>query len=86
MIENVYILGHCWKVQTVKDMHDFGECDLEHRIIKVKKDQSHEQMVETLIHEINHAIWRMTEIKNRDKEETTVARLSTGLADAAFTV
>ena len=83
-IDSIYILGHCWKVQTMDDLTDFGECDFNHRTIRLRRNQSEEQLIETLLHEINHAIWSMTDLEDKDKEETTVTRLAMGLASVFF--
>jgi uncharacterized protein YpmB len=78
-MSDLFILGTKWELSVSESIADFGECNPDERKIVLKQNQSTEQKADTLIHEINHAIWEMMDISDKDREETTVKRLSTGL-------
>ena len=83
---NVYILGVEWKLEFCDTLSDFGECQVDERLIKIRRlelETAREQqiMAETLIHEILHAIFAMMDIDLKaTDEESTVTRLAMGLA------
>ena len=64
----------------------YGQTEHLARKIKVDASLDGREAAATLLHEILHAVWRMSEMDTRkkpaDEEEFVVASLSTGLAGA----
>lgn len=58
------IWGDTWKVVLKKGLKSsdgdrcFGLCDFEHRTIYVDQEQSECEMMDTIIHEVTHAVTR----------------------------
>lgn len=55
----VTINGQIWQVQFVTRRHmkrkHYGDCDWDHKVIRVRKDVSPLNVLDTLIHEVRHA-------------------------------
>jgi hypothetical protein len=79
-VDRIYILGVSWKIEWVDTLHDFGDCDPNQRLIRIKQHQTTEQLVETIFHEIGHAAWSMTGCEEKEREEPAVHRIAVGLA------
>lgn len=56
-----------------------GMCNTDHHSIDVVTERRTAGFIlDTLIHEIQHAIWWVMDLKDEDKEEEVVRRLATG--------
>lgn len=80
----VYVLGLQWRIETVAQLHDFGDCDCNQRLIRIRSGQDREQQAETLIHELLHAIWGTLALKDKEPEEHAVHSLAVGLASVVL--
>jgi hypothetical protein len=58
-----------------------GFADFDHKTLHVSPDQIPEEYLETLLHEILHAVWRGRGLPNRVTEEKAVTRLAHGLTE-----
>lgn len=56
----------------------FGEFSQDELIIRIDFAQQPQRVVETLIHEVMHAIYGLSGIKDEDKEERIVTAMSRG--------
>ena len=78
----IYINGLPWALELTELMTDFGECDVNYRQIKIKKNQRPEQLAITLFHELIHAIWYCYDLDDHtpgNLEETAATRLGEAL-------
>ena len=56
-----------------------GLCHTEHHSIDIVTERRNAGFIlDTLLHEISHAIWWAMDLKDEDKEEEIVRRMSTG--------
>lgn len=86
MIKEVDVLGKTYKVTVIRDMASvddaLGKCKPEHCAIWIAKDQNEQQVRDTLLHEILHAVYSEMGIEEdvkEEQEETIVRRMGTGL-------
>ena len=56
-----------------------GFCSVEAQLIAVSEDQPNDAMQDTFLHEVMHALTAAFYLKEKDKEESFVRRLATGL-------
>ncbi len=75
----VFILSNPFDIEELGTLPDFGECDTDNRVIRLRLNQSHDQMIDTIFHEITHAIWELTATAETDGEEKIALRLGLGL-------
>ena len=80
MSKQIYILGIQWEIKFEKDMVLWGECLIDQRVIRLHLNTKKNQQLDTILHEMMHAIWNITDLKDSDQEETTITRLATGLS------
>jgi len=81
---NLKIGGFQWTLVFCPTLSDWGECQLDERILKIRQvdetdEKQFEILVETLFHEILHAVWNQAGIDSK-KEEKQVDKLARGLA------
>lgn len=71
------------KSKTWRDENKaFGMCHYEKPLIEFDRTQSPEELIDTILHEVSHAIICEYNIKiNRKAEEVLVTRLANGLSD-----
>ena len=60
------------------EMEDFGECNTTTQTITVETNQQPMIVLDSLIHEINHAIWWVFQLEDTDVEEKIVSVMATG--------
>ncbi len=68
-----------WPHKEANPANKYGECSSQEGIIRVDTYYSIEQVRDTLLHEIMHAIYREWGLQDEDKEERTVATMATAL-------
>lgn len=69
-----------WTTDTATALARYGECDNHKNIIKLDPDIKGFMLLETLIHEITHAIYWYYDIQDEDIEERVVSKLGVGWA------
>lgn len=58
----------------------YGQCSTQLQIISIQRHMpSRQKAIDTLLHELLHAIWWERDLEDADKEERTVGCLGTGL-------
>ena len=67
-----------WDTKTATVRHCFGEFSPDELIIRIDTTQKPQRIIETLIHEITHAIYSLYNVKDEDKEERIVSSMSRG--------
>ena len=82
----VKIGGYLWTIIFCPTLSDWGECQLDERVLKIRAvdeddEKQFEIMVETLFHEILHAVWHNAGLSVKN-EEKKVDKLARGLASA----
>ena len=60
------------------DKGEFGECDTTNLAIKIDKSVDRILQLDTLLHEISHAIYWVYGLEDKDKEERIVQIMATG--------
>lgn len=67
------------KLDRLSDEDNWGECDSGTLTISLKRAQpSPVFALDSLMHEVGHAIWKLFALGDENKEETAVAALATG--------
>ena len=66
-----------WNPDVANAKNRYGECDLRNNQIRVDVTQHRQHLLDSLIHEINHAIYYIYNIHDEDNEERTVSTIST---------
>ena len=56
-----------------------GFCSVDAQLIAVAEDQANDAMQDTFLHEVMHALTAAFDLKEKDKEESFVRRLATGI-------
>ena len=56
-----------------------GFCSVDAQLIVVAEDQANDAMQDTFLHEVMHALTAAFDLKEKDKEESFVRRLATGI-------
>ena len=56
-----------------------GFCSLDAQLIALAEDQPNDAMQDTFLHEVMHALTAAFDLKEKDKEESFVRRLATGI-------
>ena len=56
-----------------------GFCSVDAQLIVVAEDQANDAMQDTFLHEVIHALTAAFDLKDKDKEESFVRRLATGI-------
>jgi len=70
-----------WHRVSANASNRWGECSVVERLLRVQvDDRAHWDVLCTLIHEINHAIYWAYEIQKEDEEERLVGTLATAWA------
>ena len=69
-----------WHPDIASAKQRFGECDCDQLTIRVSTIFPDSHVKETLLHEINHAIFWAYNIKSKDNEERIVTMVSVGLS------
>lgn len=91
--KKIKILGYDYDIQLVESSEDiivggracFGSCDFINQIIIISKDQAYQQQVQTLLHEIIHAIDYITSgNEGTQLQEKQTDLIATGLASVLF--
>lgn len=91
--KKINILGFTYKIELVDSCTEiivggracFGSCDFIEQTIRIAKDQDYQQMVQTLLHEIIHAIdYIMSGNEGTQLEEKQTDLIATGLASVIF--
>lgn len=91
--KKINILGFEYKIQTVESSNNlilngrtcFGSCNSTEQTIIISLDQAYQQQVQTLLHEILHAIDYITSGNEGCQiEEKNIDLLATGLASILF--
>ena len=91
--KRIKILGYDYNIQLVESSEDiivggrtcFGSCDFINQVILISKDQAYQQQVQTLIHEIVHAIDFITSgNEGTQLAEKQTDLIATGLASVLF--
>ncbi len=67
-----------WDAKTANVRGCFGEYSGDECIIRIDATHNSQRVVETLIHEITHAIYHLYCISDEDKEERIVTAISRG--------
>ncbi len=67
-----------WDTKTANMRRCYGEYSADELIIRIDVTQKEQRVVETLIHEIIHAIYNLYNINDDDKEERIVSAMSRG--------
>jgi hypothetical protein len=62
-----------WPAAEAEAVEQFGECDNNLKIIKVREDVDDATFAETLEHEIGHACWFACGLKSRATEERVIS-------------
>tara|TARA_Y100001951_G_C11202667_1_gene218071 strand:- start:155 stop:469 length:315 start_codon:yes stop_codon:yes gene_type:complete len=65
------------QIETATDSHGF--CDTSEQLIVVNADQNPEALADTVLHEINHALFSAFAITGEVPEERIVRLLATGV-------
>ena len=56
-----------------------GFCSVDAQLIALAEDQANDAMQDTFLHEVMHALTAAFDLKEKDKEESFVRRLATGI-------
>lgn len=75
----IYIGGVTFDYEESNELFDYGECDKHSRVIRVHRSQPQCQKVDTILHEILHAIWDVYALEEKDDEERMVTCTARGL-------
>jgi len=79
---SLIILGRRYNVKFYKrpfnEEHDWGDCDGDKAIIRVRISTVGNDTIDTLLHEIGHAIWFEANRGSPVSEENAVRCLATG--------
>ena len=80
---NIQIGQTSWKVVVVDGMEDFGQTDYFHAILRLREDQTQDQMKDSLWHEIIHAACFAygVPIGSLEQEESIIKTLAPVLLD-----
>jgi predicted Zn-dependent protease len=65
---------------TAEMAGNLGACHTDRGLIDLDEEQSRQQLAETALHEVCHAIWHVWQLPARAAEEKAVSALSVGLA------
>lgn len=71
-------MGRRYKVEFVEKVSDgdrYGETDNVAKVIRIEESADHDQLRETLLHEVIHQVAYMTELALSDEDEERVATL-----------
>ena len=76
-------IGPYWfKIKALNTVEDkieyFGECNTTTQTITIETNQQPMIVLDSLIHEINHAIWWLFQLEDTDVEEKIVSVMATG--------
>ena len=74
----IFVNNLPWTLVIDDQMTDFGECDSNFRHIRVKSDQTREQLAVTILHELIHCCWYLSDLDDHtvaNLEETVASRL-----------
>lgn len=91
--KKIKILGYDYDIQLVDSSEEiivgghtcFGSCNYINQVIFIAKDQAYQQQVQTLLHEIIHAIDFITSgNEGTQLKEKQVDLIATGLASIIF--
>lgn len=81
-LRSVLVLGRRYEVRFYKRPFDeeknWGCCEKDEAIIRVRLSGDSNFDLDTLFHEIAHAIWFETASEEAETEENAVARITTG--------
>ncbi len=69
-----------WKTQDARAANSVGICDTLNNVILLDVERVATDVVQTLIHEILHAVWFVGDVQDSDQEERVVSILSAQLA------
>jgi hypothetical protein len=82
-VKKVDVLGRIYHVKCYKRNFEkdgrWGDCDCGTAIIRIRVLDDNLLNVDTLIHEIFHAVWYETGSDDTETEEHAVSRLATGI-------
>ena len=68
----LYILSNHYGYEEVDNHPDYGECDKLNRVIQIRSNQNKDQMIDTIFHELAHAIWDLMGLPEDDDMEEKV--------------
>ncbi len=82
--KEIKVAGHQYRVKVKNgswgdDSRLRGNCSSQELEIKIDSNMPKSRRVETLLHEIGHAIYHEYNIQDEDREERTVTAFATGL-------
>jgi hypothetical protein len=66
-----------WDVRESYSEKNYGDCNTVDMVVRVCTDHRWIKVVDTLLHELSHAIYHAYSIASSDDEERTVALMST---------
>lgn len=71
-----------WAPAKAAAAHRYGECD--HVALTIRVDRTHDARMaaNTLTHEILHAVWTQSNLKDEDEEERVVSTHANGICAA----
>ena len=80
-IKKLDILAHRYRVKVSPELSgdEMGRCDVHQCLILIAPDLTPDQMKDTLLHEIRHAVNWLVGLDDRSTEEEHTARGTTGL-------
>lgn len=71
-----YILGNTYEYEETDSQHDMGECDKLNRVIQIRSNQNKDQKIDTIFHELSHAIW---DLMNMPEDESLEEKVCTAM-------
>ena len=75
----VSAMGTVFCVKWFEEMESMGEIDFHTCTIRINKDLTPQLAVDTLIHELIHAVWFFASVGKKAKEEKAVSVIASGL-------
>lgn len=73
MIETIRILGKTYSVSLDEDMSNYGECNYKKQTITYSPRQHDDQLKDTLLHEIIHAVDHAVHLELSEKQVHALA-------------
>lgn len=74
----IYILGNKYEYLETDTLDDFGECDRLNRVIRVRNNQNRDQLADSILHEVSHAIWELMALPEKAAEERVATAMGRG--------
>lgn len=78
--KKVRILGREYNINYTEDLKPLGQCDVEECTIQVRTNVHPVEEADSLLHEIMHGVFYLTDVGfSAEQEEHVVRKLATGL-------